>query len=115
MKRVVIDRKKWGRRALLNSKGKMCCLGFCAKSAGVKPESMRGTSMPNNLGYERARVAEKFPMLLEVDYNSFDNADIAYQLATVNDGMVNGAKKEAKIKQLGKQAGIDFVFTGSYA
>lgn len=117
--RVIIDRAKWGKKALLNTKGKMCCLGFCAKSAGIDPKDMRGASMPNNrkLGTDgSSKFLAKFPKLMYVDSYSTNvaNSGLAIELAEANDHMVNGAKKEAKIKALGKKAGIQFVFTGSY-
>ena len=115
--RVIIDRAKWGKKALLNTKGKMCCLGFCAKSAGINPKIMRGASMPSDGRLGDAGVdmfMEKFPALLYRDEYYPTNTNIAHNLAEINDGMINGPKKEAKIKELGKEAGIQFVFTGSY-
>lgn len=111
MTRVVIDRSRWGRQALLNSKNKMCCLGFCAKSAGATDEDMRNKAFPYNLTNWQP-VAAKFPGLFNEggSFRSF----AANNLAEANDGMINGPEKEEEIKKLGVSAGIQFVFTGEY-
>lgn len=43
-KSFTISRSKWGREALLNDNGTMCCLGFWAKACGFKPDEINGCS-----------------------------------------------------------------------
>lgn len=117
MTRVVINRAKWGKGQLYTKKtGAMCVLGFCAKAAGVKPENMGNYAFPSEL-MEWYKVAEKFPMLFgEYEYKVTRYAnETASKLILANDTGKHTPAKEQEIKSLGKEADIQFVFTGDYA
>lgn len=103
MRRVTITRSKWGTKALRNRAGNMCCLGFCAKSAGIPDAELQNVPMPDEIESEQSRqkFSARFP---DLDY------DIAGDLAEINDSHRKRHNKEKLIKQRGRDAGIDFRF-----
>lgn len=92
---------------LSKANGRMCCLGFACKAAGVKKQTEVG--MPEELGLADLRRAKKaFPWLFDaVDCNSYD----ARELAVVNDdvGLTNTQRKR-KVIALFKANGVKVKF-----
>lgn len=101
MRRVTIQRSKWGTNALRNKAGRYCCLGFCAKAAGITDEQMQGVGLPGDLNYAYAYQFDNyFPTL----------GNVAGELAEINDSNKRKHNKEKDIKALGKSVGVDFRF-----
>lgn len=103
MRRVTITRTKWGTKALRNKAGNMCCLGFCAKAAGIQDKDLQGVGMPDDLASDelRHKFFARFPDL---------DTNLAEDLAVINDSSRKRHNKEKLIKQHGRDANIDFRF-----
>lgn len=106
---LVIDRALWGRTALLNKDGTMCCLGFLSKACGVPNNEMvhpNGASM----GYPRREWISEYKL------NDWAASAIcaASKAACINDSRFQtDDTKEAELIELFKENGIALSFTGS--
>lgn len=136
---LVINRDKWlrgrpGDGSLLNSEGKMCCLGFYCKALGIEPKYIRGKGMPDDLfeRYDRvqdqAKLAEKLGWLVhaekveEEDWTDpsrttmrLDHADseLCSSLASDNDDdQISDKEREEKVTRSFAKAGVKIKFTG---
>jgi hypothetical protein len=128
MLRVEIDRATWLRgnppkSMLRNAEGKMCCLGFASVCAGFLPHELVGlgtvfaaTSLkkmkyPEDLEGLRVRLGQA-----EQDKLPFPSSDLSTLedvLMGINDRkLLTEEKREALLIRFGKEAGIEFVFTG---
>lgn len=121
IKKLVIDRAKWGRQYLLTpyTDGKMCCLGHLGRACGVSAKVLRGRGMPKGL---KKTALAKYPKSVkspvaydayDATYKAFDGADnFPSEAAYINDSSLKGYQKERKLISLFKRNGITLGFTG---
>jgi hypothetical protein len=110
MKTVIITRKYWGTRKLLNVDGTKCCLGFCAKSFGVKPDRMLRLAMPSELDAKEAALLPSW--LREDKSHSFEKIDMN-EASRINDSdLYSWEKKEKLLKELFAKHQIRLIFRG---
>ncbi len=111
--KVVIERSKWlrgtGDGTLLDDNGCKCCLGFLGKVCGYTDKDIKRKGTPADLN-TKSFANNKWPeSILEPDGRY--NTKLTDDLTTANDSTtLKGANKERRVKSLGKQGGIDFVF-----
>lgn len=123
MKQVTIQREKWGKEALRNSNGTMCCLGFCGIKAGVQPQALKNVAMPGGVGSKAwdeegggisfQKFKKAFPMLFNLKAGS-RNSKLADRLAAANDSTLSAERREQSVIRIGKTGGINFKFTGKH-
>ena len=120
-KRLVIDRRKWLRNTqrkedfdscLLNSRGKMCCLGFYAKQfCGATDKKLLDKTTPETvptLPWDEQLLVREDHVGRYTPYNT----PLTDNLMDVNDSnLTYGPSRELTIKELFKQMGIQVVFT----
>lgn len=107
--KVVVDRRTWGRgdpsnSALLSSTtGKMCCLGFACLAAGLTKEQIKDRRVPSH-------IRDLLPAALNklVSAGGLDST-VANLMMYEND-RGNPECREAKLIELGCEAGIEFEF-----
>ena len=119
MKKLIINRSKWGvgeeGGSLLNTKNKKyCCLGFYAKSVGFKNEHIKNIATPSvlvdYLGGESAVRNKRIKKLIQllkihkdIDQYEVDDNSICNKLMEVNDSSallyINPIKREDQISQ----------------
>src|SRR5437773_2017677 len=119
MKKLIINRSKWGvgeeGGSLLNTKNKKyCCLGFYAKSVGFKNEHIKNIATPSvlvdYLGGESAVRNKRIKKLIQllkihkdIDQYEVDDNSICNKLMEVNDSSallyINPIKREEKISE----------------
>ena len=131
VKSFVVDRETWyrgkgaGKSCLLNTNGKLCCLGFYARSCGVEDRLMRNIGDPNNLvemldgektifDIKVNHVNRKANVLWETKLvHNKKNSDICNKLMTVNDSETfDTFEREKKLTALFKKIGIKVKFVG---
>jgi len=111
LKTIIINRKRWARGNqggyLLNAQsGKMCCLGFCAKSFGISTENIIGINMPKNI---TSLQKDKLPKWLLLGYGPVDVEELAF----INDeSTFSDEEREEKIKKIFKKHKINVKFVG---
>ena len=115
---VVIDRPKWGRGFLLNSRtNKMCCLGFCALKAGLDAKSIRGVALPDGLlarkffnafpSLAKPLSKKAIKMVTVVKYSQ----TYYHALVKINDTeLLSNKEREAGIVAIGALCGVKFEF-----
>lgn len=113
---LVIDRAKWNGAyqsrfvsSMLQSNGKMCCLGILGRACGVPDDEMLQKGFPSAL--EMSEHSLMFPRAF-VDEDC-RNTQLAYTAAQINDYDMPVADKEVKLVALFKEAGIALTFEGS--
>lgn len=74
--KLVIDRAKWGRGALVRDDGKMCCLGFLGLACGLTKKEMKPHAMPFAIDPEP---------LARVGWDNADDCLLLSELAAIND------------------------------
>lgn len=108
--KLTIPRKLWGRHALLNLDGTMCCLGHASVACGVPKEKLRNEGSPLGM-----------PLLVWThDYNvpawiTHEDNGARRCAAGINDRAdeeSSDADREAELITLFKNKGIELVFTG---
>lgn len=112
VKSFVIDRAKWGKEALLNSDGSMCCLGFYSEACGANHDRMLGYGVPREL--EDARLIPVWAR-----YSEYEDNDIK-ALIEWNDhshGPGNSTRRckadvEKAIAKIFKRNGVRVTFKG---
>ena len=129
--KVLIDRSLWGKLALLTAGGRMCCLGFVAKTLGADMDSLREIGDPAEAG--EFWPEDTTPKLFDVEGDDNENSQVCQALMAVNDADLNSglhhnkgvmdligvgsttseAEREELITKLGKLADIEFTFTGA--
>lgn len=101
---LVIDRAKWGKGALLNSEGKMCCLGFLSKACGVPDEEIKYVPFPHTNW-------DKIPTAFR------GNTPACSKAAAINDEYTQEPQtpeeREAALISLFSEKGIALRFTGT--
>jgi hypothetical protein len=91
----------------------MCCIGFAGRAAGYAAKTIEKRGMVCDVLNEGRKLKEGLEKLVRYDkvYKSWDDTPIAIKLAEVNDSsVIPSDKKEKKIIELGKKAGISFSF-----
>lgn len=107
LKRVVVHRPNWLRgdmnaSTLCNLQGEKCCLGFAGKQVlGMSDADLLPHRTPLSIFWDK----------IDPTYQSTRDASDTDRLMVVNDQMMNGARREARIIELGKRIGLEFVFT----
>ena len=111
---VVVEKKRWYRgqgsddSALLLAKGaKMCCIGFLARTCGVKPKEMRGISDVALL----PRIKDEglpYQALHQIFKQEGYNLEAAYR--TNDNRYVSEAVRIKQLKILGRKLGVNFTF-----
>jgi hypothetical protein len=108
--KFTIDRSKWqrgpGESRLLNSHGKMCCLGFYGEACGVPTDDLFGLAYPS----EVRRSSHLLPTWLE------DSDDVA-ELICLNDAdptdeedVSDEADRERRIAAIFAKHGVEVEF-----
>jgi hypothetical protein len=108
---IEIDRQKWARKCdkefivgeLLNSEGKMCCLGFVCLLVGFSKEDIKGKLYPSNIVNQYRKERKEIPLLIEdfiepmsIDY--FESSVLAAEASIINDTMSSDENKENTLK-----------------
>jgi hypothetical protein len=108
--KIRVSRRRWlrgGEGVLLNSSGKMCCLGFGARQCGVKAKDIRGRTMPAIIPVAARTQALCDSPLLAGDYNSA----LANAASTINDDdAISDKERETKLRDLFAGFGHQIVF-----
>lgn len=105
---VVIDRTRWGTKALLNpnQNNKMCCLGFVGKKCGLIDHNMRDIEYLHDT---RTKSDARISGLFIRDRRSHRKNE--ERLVKVNDSTcLTQLVKERRIITIGRDAGIKFRF-----
>lgn len=111
IERLSIDRARWGKSALRNDDGTMCCLGFLGVACGVPESEMLEVGMPNDIVGMKYR--SKYPIDVFADDDRDTESDFADEAASINDsGIIKPYRKEEKLKKLFKTVGIKLTFRG---
>jgi len=114
VKTIVITRKYWGTRSLLNGDtGKMCCLGFACVAYGISKKEMRGIGMPAQLPSKNCgrNKLPKWMLLTFVEMQASD-ADAGAAADINDDQFMPQAEKEKQLKALFLKHKIRLVFRG---
>ncbi len=122
---VIVDRERWGRGTgigtLLDPEtGKMCCLGFACLAFGFTPEEIERKGMPSSLADvpapdvpTKSDPEKVIPLICAKSKHTgraYDTS-LAGLLAASNDrGNLSDSEREALIKGIGLQVGINFSF-----
>jgi hypothetical protein len=125
--KVTIDRAKWrtGRNSanatgsgytfLLNSKGYMCCLGFCCKAAGILDAAIDEILEPSDLCKVDKEAEKKIGSLVINVINHPLNSRLSRAAMAINDNeSTTAAEKEEKLLELFKDSEFELEFTGGY-
>ena len=115
MLKVIVDRKgrlrgKGPSELRSQYTGKMCCVGFACLAAGMSESDIAGklTVIPAN--FERVGIPEELePLMTKAGFSTPG----AHNLYTINDYTeYEDSNREALIKRLGTEVGLDFEFAG---
>lgn len=116
-KTFVIDRRKWLRGEsdesfdsflLREDDGKMCCLGFFAKSCGLKNDDIGNTQAPDN---RIKKHKEKFPKWF-FEKNHQKSKDLQSLIDINDDESIEDEIRENIIKHIFKSHNINVKFIG---
>lgn len=109
MKKVIINRKRWGKSSLRrNDNHKQCCLGFVCVSYQVEPANMVGIVMPCFLPKQDQDLLPKWLK----GNNQNKNTDVV-KAAEINDNNdISWADKEKRLKPIFRKHGIQLIFRG---
>lgn len=120
MRKLVIDRAKWqckghevGVTRLLNTEGKMCCLGFHALEIGCRKSKVLRIGDPCSLVREYKRPPKGLPVI-EDDDGFYRNAPWAVDAIRANDRIEDDAERESKIASIFLEQGWEVEFVGEY-
>lgn len=109
---VTVSRSKWLRgegsqRSFLlrEEDGKMCCMGFAAIAAGLKPEDIKGKKTVNGSASTATGSVEPEDVKIPSMENWFDSLYGANDSTVIPDHM-----REAEIIKRGADKGIAFTF-----
>lgn len=114
IKSFTVDRARWGKNALKRrDNGKMCCLGFLSLACGV-PEA----KLCLEDGQERGFPDTGWPgypdfTLPDDDGEHIGSSSLEDRAASINDGDLDDADKEAKLIELFAKHNIELTFTGT--
>jgi hypothetical protein len=118
---VRVNRKRWLRAKKQKEEifssylyrpcdGKMCCLGFACRAVGMSVKDIHGQLRPGNVG-DQLRATSLRGL---VNPKTTDNdSRVAQRMMDLNDALPKGmtpTARERKLRELGKKAGIRFVF-----
>lgn len=93
-------------------KGRMCCLGFYARECRIPAKSLTGKGTPLNLKIEHRH---KFHNLLAPSSDGIADSYLSGKLIEANDTMgLTPKKREERITELFRKAGIRVRFRGKY-
>ena len=126
MIKVVINRSKWSRGAVVGNallvgepciateqgktvaeEGKMCCLGFVCLTLGFSPDQIRGRSMPSDLG----RGIEGLTEVAQDGGDHYDDTNFSVEAAKINDDAdISDKSREEILVGEAATAGFAFVF-----
>jgi len=112
----IIERSKWvcgrgrftnlGLALLLNSLGRMCCIGQMCQASGVPDYALEDWGCPCSL------KNNKVPTWMTIN-SGRDNSEIVSEMMEVNDDRkINQPKRESKLKGLAASIGIKLIFRG---
>lgn len=114
--KLVIPRKLWGKGALLNKDGTMCCLGHASKACGVPESYMRNYSSDFSGSYDmsvpRVQWEDEYGMphwMIHYLSSTTTGRDAAI---AVNDSDMPDERREAELIEIFKDHGIELVFEG---
>ena len=126
MLNVTVDRGSWlsghlGRdleSTLLDKQGNMCCLGFACIAAGISKNVLLKQATPAALCINTStKMPETLSRLLQYSAGLPlpSNSNITWELMDYNDHVdLDTDARENGIKVVGREAGIQFKFTGTY-
>lgn len=97
---------------LRNYQGKQCCLGFDAIARGATPRQILLASSPSTLCAYTPSLKRNLRGLIVKDlaFQARNSMVCIILMQTNDDDAITDAKREKKLKKLGKKAGIKFVF-----
>ncbi len=105
MKKVIINRKRWGKNKLRRGQDlKQCCLGFVCEAYGVPQVDMTGKGMPYKLP-----AKDRFRLPKWLTEHPSRGVDVS-EAAVINDSNTPWAKKEEKLKPIFRKHGIQLIF-----
>ena len=108
MKKVIINRKFWGKHRLRSTIDlKQCCLGFTCLAYGLSTDQIEGYAMPAGLPEE---IQAKLPKWLQ--FGKGGQSQDSTFASLINDSSLTWAEKEKILKPLFKKHRIQLVFTG---
>jgi len=104
------DHDKWGSVALLNDRGKMCCLGFDALACGVPIDAIRGFTSPEEVPFEclEPDVTKRYAKgrVREGSFGIYHNSDFVNEAMEINDdSTISDEQREARLIPLLKRIG----------
>lgn len=112
-KTVTIKRSKWlrgGKDPYMRNPdtGKMCCLGFLARKAGLSTRQINDKREPEDLAQCITGLTNVFD---DDPHSSLTNTATCLDLMCANDeNLINDEAREKEIKKLGKKIGVTFKF-----
>jgi hypothetical protein len=118
IKTLEIDRSAWSCRSnnakrnvgsfLKDTEGFKCCLGFLGEACDI-PDLLHASTPGSSRMVATSKLwPEAFrPVDLQ-------NSDLAIEAICVNDGEIDNAVRETKIKEIFAKGGIEVTFTGEY-
>ena len=118
LKKFTVIREDWFRgkggepSRLLTRKGKMCCLGFCARSLGYRRQSILTRTGPDDTVLRTSRNRWPSSLLQKDEGGPYWNTELCAGIISINDDTSSSDEyKEAKLKKRFEQAGfkVDFV------
>lgn len=121
-KRFVVERSKWLRgdsiiSRLLDSRGHMCCLGFCASQLGVGDDALLDVGEPRDIDPHDVAFDAVDGVLVDI-YESDDienverrNSKLANRAIDINDSPeINDADRESLLSKLFAKHGYELTF-----
>jgi hypothetical protein len=109
IKKLIIDRARWGQSALLNKDGTMCCLGFLSKACGVHDEVMLGVAFPRFDWIKEYNINKEFGDRAGV------YGGVAGEASKINDdNSISKSEKETKLIELFAKNNINLSFIGEH-
>lgn len=89
---------------LLDTDGKMCCLGFCAIQLGAPKTSLLGMGMPYSL-------KKAYPVISKLVIGKVESTQLSIQAADINDDdSTTSDEKITKLTTLFKKFGHEIIF-----
>jgi len=109
-----IDRSKWvcggiaelGPSALLNAKGRMCCLGQVCKAEGIPDTDLLGTAMPRGLANLRTESLPGWMLAGEI------NAHVKNMASSNDFPGYTQEEREKRLKELALKVDVELIFFG---
>ena len=115
--KLVIDRKRWGRRSLYNAEtDKYCSLGFLAIKCGLSKKYIKDHSIPSfvELDHEKrgSKNVAKWPLKLFTKTGI--DSKLCLDIIQANDKMERGSEREERLISLFDKMNVELSFKGKH-